>query len=102
ADDVLIVMAQEALARLFDRLLASFRDVPGEQHAPLLSVDGLAVLLGGALREAPLRRQRVESFLGQRTDRNDAATVLAGERHARRADLRGDRERHLLLQRQEL
>ena len=28
--------------------------------------------------------------------------MLAGQRHARRADLRGDRERHVLLQREEL
>ena len=38
----------------------------------------------------------------QRTDGDDADAVLAGQRHAGRADLRGDRERHLLLQRQQL
>ena len=72
------------------------------QHAPVLAIDHLAVLGGGGLREAPLRRQGVQAFLGQRADRDDADAVLAGQRHARRADLRGDRERHVLLQRQQL
>ena len=36
AQDVLVVMAQQAVARLLSRLLARLGDVPAQQHAPLL------------------------------------------------------------------
>jgi hypothetical protein len=68
----------------------------------VLAIDRLAVLGRGGLREAPLRGQRVEPLLGERADRDDADAVLAGQGHARGTDLRGDRERHLLLQRKQL
>ena len=96
------MVPEQAVAGLGAGLLAGLGDVPAHQHAPVLAIDGLAVLGGGGLREAPLRRQGVQTFLGQRPDRDDADAVLAGQRHARGADLGGDRERHVLLQRQQL
>ncbi len=59
-------------------------------------------LAAAAFREAPLRRQRVQTFFRQRTDRDDADPVLAGQRHAGRADLRGDGKGHVILIRQQL
>ena len=100
ADDVFVVVPHEPVARLGDRLLARLGDMPAEQHAPLLAVDLCPVLLRGALGKTPLRRQGVQPFFRQRPDRDDADAVLAGQGHARRADLRRGGERHLLLQRQ--
>src|SRR5437868_3358796 len=77
-DDVFVVMAQQAVARLGDRLLARLGDVPAEQHAPLLAVDLCPVLLRRALGKTPLRRQGVQPFFRQRPDRDDADPVLAG------------------------
>jgi hypothetical protein len=76
--------------------------VPAHQHPPVLAIDGLAVLGGGGLRKAPLRRQCVQAFLGQRPDRNDPDAVLSGQRHAGGTDLRRHREGHVFLQRQQL
>jgi len=45
-------MAQQAMAGLGTRLFAGLGDVPGEQHAPVLAVDRLAVL-GGAASAKP-------------------------------------------------
>ena len=84
-------MAQEALAGFGARLFAGLGDVPAQKYAPVLAVDGLAVLGGGGLGKAPLRRQRVEAFLRQGADRDDADAVLPGERHARRRNLRRHR-----------
>jgi hypothetical protein len=92
----------QALFRLFTRLLARLGDVPRQQHAPVLAVDLGAVLGGRLLGEAPLRGQRQEALARHRAQRDDADAVLAGQSHARRADLRGDDELHVLLQRQEL
>src|SRR5262249_55510330 len=52
--DVFVMMPQQAIAGLGTGLVAGFGDVPAEQHAPVLTIDGLAVLGGGSLREAPL------------------------------------------------
>src|SRR6202011_1833676 len=101
-DNVLVVMAQQALAGLGAGLLAGLGDVPAQQNPPVLAVDRLAVLRGGSLGEAPLRRERVEALARHRPDRDDPDPVLPGERHAGGANLRGDGEWHLLLQWQQL
>jgi hypothetical protein len=102
AGDVLVVVPQQAVAGLGAGLLAGLGDVPAQQHAPVLAVDGLAMLGGRGLREAPLGAQGVQTLLRQGPDRDDADPVLAGERHARGADLGGDGEGHVLLQGQQL
>jgi hypothetical protein len=40
--------------RFLARLLARLGDVPGEQHAPVLAIDGLTMLLGSILGEASI------------------------------------------------
>src|SRR5579871_648047 len=55
ADDVLVVMAQQSLARFGNRLLAGLGDVPGKQHAPVFAADGGAVFCRRQLGKAPLR-----------------------------------------------
>ena len=48
------MMPQQAIASLGAGLVTGFGDVPAQQHAPVLALDGLAVLGGGSLGEAPL------------------------------------------------
>ncbi len=76
--------------------------MPAQEDAPVLAVDGGAVLLGGRLGETPLGRQRQQPLVRHRAQRDDADAVLAGQRHTGGADLRGDGEGHVLLQRQQL
>ena len=60
------------------------------------------MLCGGLFGEAPLQRQRRQAFGGHGADREHAHAVLAGERHARRADHRRGHHRDLVLVRQDL
>jgi len=62
ADDVLVVMAQQALAGFGTCLFAGLGDMPAQENAPVLPVDRLAVLGGGGCGKAPLRRQGVEGL----------------------------------------
>ena len=59
------MMLQQAIAGLGAGFVAGFGDVPAQQHAPVRAIDGLAVLGGSGLREAPLRWQGVQPFLRQ-------------------------------------
>ena len=99
---VLVVPPVQSVHRLVAGLLAGLGDVPAHHHAPVLAVDGPAVLRRRLLGKAPLGGQRSDALGGGGGDRQHAHAVFAGELHARRRDARRDRHRHLLLQRQQL
>ena len=52
--DIFVMMPQQAIASLGPGLVAGFGDMPAQQHAPVCAINGLAVLGGSGLREAPL------------------------------------------------
>src|SRR5262245_10172719 len=53
--DVFVMMPEQAITGLGASVVAGVGNMPAQQHAPVLAIDGLAVLGGGGLREAPLR-----------------------------------------------
>src|SRR6202022_3220620 len=57
-----IVPAHQSGAGLAPRLFAGLGDVPAQQHAPVGAAHGGAVLFGGILGKAPLRRQRHQAL----------------------------------------
>ena len=73
ADVIFIVPAEEAVLGLGAGFLAAFGDVPGDDDAPVLAVDGVPVLGRRVFGEAPLRRQRLQA--GRR---HRATTAVAG------------------------
>ena len=81
-DVVVVVPVVEAEHGFLFRLFLRFREVPAHQHAPVLAIDRLSVLLGRFLGERPLRRQRLKTLGRCRGDGEGADAVLAGELHA--------------------
>ena len=101
-DVVVVVPAQQPVLDVTPSLVAGERHVEVEHHPPVGPVHDPVMLGGGLLGEAPLQRQRRQALGGHRTDRQHAHAVLAGERHARRADHRRRHHRDLVLVRQDL